>query len=69
MRLRFTREGCDSTLAALSVLDLAWLVARAHVVDDVGGLTELAFFFNAPIGDAERRLARQFERLGAGAVQ
>jgi myo-inositol-1-phosphate synthase len=69
MRLQLTWEGCDSTLAAPLVLDLARLVARAHVLGETGGLTELAFFFKDPIGDAEHRLAHQFERLCAWAAR
>lgn len=63
MRMQFTWEGCDSTLAAPLVLDLVRLVARAHEVGQHGALTSLAYFFKDPVGTGEHRLAPQFLAL------
>jgi myo-inositol-1-phosphate synthase len=63
MRMQFTWEGCDSALAAPLVVDLARLVARAHVRGEHGALPALAFFFKDPVGTAEQRLDRQFALL------
>lgn len=69
MTLQFTWQGCDSTLAAPLVLDLARLVARAHERGEVGPLRALAFFFKDPAGTNEHRLAAQFETLVTWAGQ
>jgi len=53
MTLQFTWAGCDSTLAAPLVLDLARLVAAAHAAGHGGPLPALAFFFKDPITDGE----------------
>lgn len=63
MTMQFTWEGCDSTLAAPLVLDLARLTARAVAVGETGPLGALGFFFKSPIGSAEHRLATQWEHL------
>lgn len=63
MTMQFTWAGCDSTLAAPLVLDLARLLPRAHEVGMAGALTQLAFFFKDPVGVDEHRLAQQFEML------
>ncbi|MGV9904449.1 inositol-3-phosphate synthase [Streptomyces sp. NPDC003388] len=52
MILQTIWQGCDSALAAPLVLDLARLTARAHERGLTGPLTELAFFFKDPVGDA-----------------
>lgn len=63
MRLEFTWHGCDSALAAPLVLDLARITAAAHTAGRTGPLTELAFFFKDPLGDAEHALPRQWDAL------
>ncbi|WP_240340261.1 inositol-3-phosphate synthase [Nocardioides sp. SYSU D00038] len=65
MTLQFTWQGCDSTLAAPLVLDLARLVGRALEVGESGALTELAFFFKSPLDTEEHRLAQQWQALTA----
>ncbi|SEQ14014.1 myo-inositol-1-phosphate synthase [Streptomyces sp. yr375] len=77
MILQTIWQGCDSALAAPLVLDLARLTARAHEAALSGPLTELAFFFKDPVGEAPsaladqhtelRRLARRLEVGGPGA--
>lgn len=64
MSLQFTWTGCDSTLAAPLVLDLARLALRAHEVGEVGPLP-FGFFFKDPAGSAEHRLASQWDELVA----
>lgn len=63
MTMQFTWQGCDSTLAAPLVLDLARLLARAHEVGEAGALSQLAFFFKDPVGADEHRLVPQYEML------
>lgn len=63
MRMQFTWEGCDSTLAAPLVLDLVRLVARAHELGQAGPLAALAYFFKDPVGTDEHRLAPQYSAL------
>ncbi|MEV1067459.1 inositol-3-phosphate synthase [Streptomyces sp. NPDC050263] len=63
MILQTIWQGCDSALAAPLVLDLARLTARAHEVALSGPLTELAFFFKDPVGDAPSALADQHTEL------
>ncbi|MER5198946.1 inositol-3-phosphate synthase [Streptomyces sp. NPDC002755] len=63
MILQTIWQGCDSALAAPLVLDLARLTARAHEVGLSGPLTELAFFFKDPVGDASSALAEQHAQL------
>jgi myo-inositol-1-phosphate synthase len=63
MRMEFTWHGCDSALAAPLVLDLARLTAAAHAAGRTGPLTDLAFFFKDPLGDAPHSLAEQWARL------
>ncbi|OXY88582.1 inositol-3-phosphate synthase [Streptomyces diastatochromogenes] len=74
MILQTIWQGCDSALAAPLVLDLARLVARAHETGLAGPLSELAFFFKDPVGEAPSALAEQYaelvrfaRRLGEGA--
>lgn len=63
MTMQFTWEGCDSTLAAPLVLDLARLTARAAAVGETGPLAALGFFFKSPMGSQEHRLATQWDDL------
>ncbi|MCF6380052.1 inositol-3-phosphate synthase [Nocardioides KLBMP 9356] len=63
MTMQFTWEGCDSALAAPLVLDLARLTGRAVEAGKTGPLGALGFFFKAPIGSQEHRLATQWEEL------
>ncbi|MGW1780200.1 inositol-3-phosphate synthase [Streptomyces sp. NPDC002143] len=63
MVLQTIWQGCDSALAAPLVLDLARLAARAHEVALSGPLTELAYFFKDPVGDASSALAEQYTEL------
>ncbi|GAA2898391.1 hypothetical protein GCM10020220_105120 [Nonomuraea rubra] len=65
MRMEFSWHGCDSALAAPLVLDLARLTAAAHRAGRTGPLTELAFFFKDPLGDAPHGLAEQWQALRA----
>jgi myo-inositol-1-phosphate synthase len=64
MRMQVTWEGCDSTLAAPLILDLARLVAAAHRAGRSGPLPELDFFFKeALVDDAPADLGSQYETL------
>lgn len=63
MRMQFTWEGCDSSLAAPLVLDLARLMALALDRGEAGFVPELAFFFKDPAGTSEHALQRQYEML------
>lgn len=65
MTLQFTWQGCDSSLAAPLVLDLARLTAAAHAAGRSGALAELGFFFKDPVGSTEHRLAEQWRDLVA----
>ncbi|GAB3985766.1 inositol-3-phosphate synthase [Plantactinospora veratri] len=65
MRMEFTWHGCDSSLAAPLVLDLARLTAAAHRAGRTGPLTELAFFFKDPLGEVPHALAEQWATLRA----
>ncbi|MGH8999964.1 MAG: inositol-3-phosphate synthase [Acidimicrobiia bacterium] len=56
MRLEFTWEGADSTLAAPLVLDLARLVGAAHLAGRCGPIPELGYFFKDPDPGGEHRL-------------
>lgn len=63
MSMQFTWQGCDSSLAAPLILDLARLLARAHETGHAGPLEDLAFFFKDPLGVDEHRLIPQYEML------
>ncbi|QFR03109.1 myo-inositol-1-phosphate synthase [Streptomyces phaeolivaceus] len=63
MVLQTTWQGCDSTLAAPLVLDLARLLARAHEASLSGPLPDLAFYFKDPLGDAPTALGEQYAKL------
>jgi myo-inositol-1-phosphate synthase len=68
MTLQFTWQGCDSTLAAPLVIDLARLTGMAMARGESGPLDPLAFFFKDPISGDEHRLAQQFDALCAWAA-
>jgi len=63
MTLQILWHGADSVLAAPLVLDLVRLVDLALRRGEVGVLSHLAVFFKDPMGCAEHRLDRQFDRL------
>jgi myo-inositol-1-phosphate synthase len=63
MTLQVLWHGADSVLAAPLVLDLVRLVDLALRRGEVGVLAHLAAFFKDPMGCAEHRLDRQFDRL------
>lgn len=63
MNLQFTWTGCDSSLAAPLVLDLARLSARALDVGCAGPLRELAFYFKDPVGTDVHALSAQYDAL------
>jgi myo-inositol-1-phosphate synthase len=69
MKLQFTWEGCDSTLAAPLLLDLMRLMALALERRERGVLPNLAFFFKDPAGTREHALHRQYEMLERWVVQ
>ncbi|MEU6122478.1 inositol-3-phosphate synthase [Streptomyces sp. NPDC047123] len=62
MILQTIWQGCDSSLAAPLVLDLARLVARAHEARITGSLPELGFYFKDPDGGSPA-LAEQYISL------
>ncbi|MFF3328040.1 inositol-3-phosphate synthase [Streptomyces sp. NPDC002888] len=68
MILQTIWQGCDSSLAAPLVLDLARLTSRAHEAGLSGPLTELGFFFKDPVGDGPPALGEQYAAL-AGFAQ
>ncbi|MDT0401896.1 MULTISPECIES: inositol-3-phosphate synthase [Streptomyces] len=63
MILQTTWQGCDSSLAAPLVLDLARLTVRAHQQGLTGPLSELGFYFKDPVGDGPSSLAEQYTEL------
>ncbi|MFE9611013.1 inositol-3-phosphate synthase [Streptomyces sp. NPDC006012] len=63
MILQTVWQGCDSALAAPLVLDLARLTLRAHERGHSGPLTDLAFYFKDPLGDAPSALGDQYTAL------
>ena len=63
MTMQFTWQGCDSSLAAPLVLDLARLLAAAHAAGRSGPQPALGFFFKDPVGTREHRLTQQLEDL------
>ncbi|MEU6604417.1 inositol-3-phosphate synthase [Streptomyces shenzhenensis] len=63
MVLQTIWQGCDSALAAPLVLDLARLTLRAHEAGHTGPLTDLAFYFKDPLGDAPSSLGDQYTAL------
>jgi len=69
MKLQFTWEGCDSTLAAPLLLDLIRLMALALERGDRGPMRSLAFFFKDPVGTNEHALHTQYEMLERWVLQ
>ncbi|MET8569762.1 inositol-3-phosphate synthase [Streptomyces sp. NPDC004783] len=76
MILQTIWQGCDSSLAAPLVLDLARLALRAREKGLTGPLGELGFYFKDPVGDGPASLAEQYgelrrfaARLGDGAEE
>ncbi|MGW4023561.1 inositol-3-phosphate synthase [Streptomyces sp. NPDC005009] len=65
MKMQFTWQGCDSTLAAPLILDLARLMGRAMETGASGAQSQFAFFFKDPVGDHDARMVMQYERLRA----
>jgi len=63
MSMQFTWQGCDSSLAAPLVIDLARLVDLALRRGEVGPLPALGFFFKDPVGSDEHRLFEQQRAL------
>lgn len=63
MILQTTWQGCDSSLAAPLVLDLARLTSRAHEAGLTGPLTDLGFYFKDPVGDGPSALGEQYAAL------
>lgn len=68
MSAQVTWQGCDSTLAAPLVIDLARLTALAHERGRSGPLAELAFFFKDPVAAADHRVVAQYDTLTAWAA-
>lgn len=69
MKLQFTWEGCDSTLAAPLLLDLIRLLALALERGERGTLGSLAFFFKDPAGSTEHALHTQYDMLERWVLQ
>ncbi|HKB29787.1 MAG TPA: inositol-3-phosphate synthase, partial [Streptosporangiaceae bacterium] len=67
MTMQFTWQGCDSTLAAPLVIDLARLMSHAHAAGHAGPVAQLAFFFKNPVASAGHGLAEQYAALTAWA--
>ncbi|GAB3064740.1 inositol-3-phosphate synthase [Intrasporangium mesophilum] len=63
MSMQFTWQGCDSSLAAPLVIDLARLADLALRRSEVGPLTALGFFFKDPVDSKEHRLFDQHRAL------
>ncbi|MFF4523022.1 inositol-3-phosphate synthase [Streptomyces bluensis] len=63
MILQTTWQGCDSSLAAPLVLDLARLTSRAHEAGLTGPLTDLGYYFKDPVGDGPSALGEQYTAL------
>ncbi|MYW67592.1 myo-inositol-1-phosphate synthase [Streptomyces sp. SID8379] len=63
MSMQFTWQGCDSTLAAPLILDLARLATLALRRGESGALPALGFFFKDPAASTEHNLTLQYESL------
>ncbi|NUP18631.1 MAG: myo-inositol-1-phosphate synthase [Streptomyces sp.] len=63
MILQTIWQGCDSSLAAPLILDLARLTARSHEAGLSGPLTELGFYFKDPVGEGPAALGEQYAAL------
>ncbi|MDA0184582.1 inositol-3-phosphate synthase [Solirubrobacter phytolaccae] len=69
MKLQFTWEGCDSTLAAPLLLDLIRLMGLALERGERGPMSSLAFFFKDPVGTSEHALHTQYDMLERWVLQ
>jgi myo-inositol-1-phosphate synthase len=67
MCAQVTWQGCDSTLAAPLVIDLARLTSLAHQRGRSGPLADLAFFFKDPVAATDHRIVAQYDALLAWA--
>ncbi|MDC0766543.1 inositol-3-phosphate synthase [Streptomyces sp. HD] len=63
MILQTIWQGCDSSLAAPLILDLARLTARSHEAGLSGPLAELGFYFKDPVGEGPAALGEQYAAL------
>ena len=63
MSMQFTWQGCDSSLAAPLVIDIARLADLALRRGEVGPLHALGFFFKDPVDSDEHRLFEQHRVL------
>jgi myo-inositol-1-phosphate synthase len=63
LSLQFTWQGCDSSLAAPLVIDLARLADLALRRGESGPLPALGFFFKDPVGSDEHALLEQLRVL------
>lgn len=63
MQLQLTWQGCDSTLAAPLVLDLARLLAVALERGDHGPQAGLGYFFKDPVGSDDHDFGSQLVAL------
>jgi myo-inositol-1-phosphate synthase len=68
MSMQFTWQGCDSSLAAPLVIDLARLLDLALRRGEVGPVPALGFFFKDPVGSDEHRLFEQHRTLAEWAT-
>jgi len=68
MSMQFTWQGCDSSLAAPLVIDLARLLDLALRRGEVGPVPALGFFFKDPVRSDEHRLFEQHRALAGWAT-
>jgi myo-inositol-1-phosphate synthase len=68
MSMQFTWQGCDSSLAAPLVIDLARLLDLALRRGEVGPVPALGFFFKDPVRSDEHRLFEQHRALAEWAT-
>jgi myo-inositol-1-phosphate synthase len=68
MSMQFTWQGCDSSLAAPLVIDLARLLDLALRRVEVGPVPALGFFFKDPVRSDEHRLFEQHRALAEWAT-
>ena len=64
MTMQFTWQGCDSSLAAPLVIDIARLADLALRRGESGPMRQLGFFFKDPVDSAEHQLFEQLRELG-----
>ncbi len=63
MTMQFTWQGCDSSLAAPLVIDLARLADLALRRGESGPMTALGFFFKDPVDSSRHELMDQLAAL------